>query len=80
MTDPANEGSRAIFAGFMAFLAIGVLLIATFVLFRVVVPSILEAHFFGSVFAASVAGLFGTLGLGALAVFLFKRIAGLIRS
>ena len=78
MTDPKPDGDRSILAGFLAFLALGLLLMATFLLFRVVVPSILEAHFFGSVFAASVAGLFGTLGLGVLAVFLFKRIARMI--
>ena len=75
---PPAEAGRDILAGFYAFLAIGFLLMATFVLFRVAVPSILEAHFLGSVFAASVVGLFGTLGLGALAVFLFRRIARMI--
>ena len=80
MSDPTTEGNRGILAGFYAFLAIGLLLMAAFALFRVVVPLILEAHFFGSVFVASVAGLFGTLGLGLLAVFLFKRIAAMIRS
>lgn len=80
MTEPADDGNRAVLAGFLAFLAIGLLLVATFVLFRVIVPSILEAHFLGSVFVASVAGLFGTLGLGALAVFLFTRIARMMRN
>jgi hypothetical protein len=79
MSDPATDGNRAILAGFFAFLAIGLVLMAAFALFRVVVPLILEAHFFGSVFVASVAGLFGTLGLGLLSVFLFRRIAGMIR-
>jgi hypothetical protein len=79
MGDPADNGNRAIQAGFLAFLSIGLVLMAAFVLFRVLVPMILEAHFYGSVFAASVAGLFGTLGLGLLAVFLFRRIAGMIR-
>ena len=80
MGEPANDENRAILAGFLAFLAIGLLLMAAFALFRVIVPLILEAHFFGSVFVASVAGLFGTLGLGLLAVFLFRRIAGMIRT
>lgn len=78
MSDP--KVGRDIAAGVAAFLAIGLLLMATFVLFRVIVPSILEAHFYGSVFAASIAGLFGTAGLGLLAVFLFKRIAGMLRN
>ena len=80
MSDPTTNGNRAILAGFFAFLSIGLLLMAAFALFRVIVPLILEAHFFGSVFVASVAGLFGTLGLGLLAVFLFKRIAGMLRT
>ena len=80
MNDPTADGSRAILAGFLAFLSIGLLLMAAFALFRVIVPLILEAHFFGSVFVASVAGLFGTLGLGLLAGFLFKRIAGMLRA
>lgn len=80
MSDPTTDGNRAILAGFLAFLSIGLLLMAAFALFRVIVPLILEAHFFGSVFVASVAGLFGTLGLGLLAVFLFKRIAGMLRA
>lgn len=80
MSDPTRDGNRAILAGFLAFLSIGLLLMAAFALFRVIVPLILEAHFFGSVFVASVAGLFGTLGLGLLAVFLFKRIAGMLRT
>jgi hypothetical protein len=75
----ASSGNRAILAGFYAFLAIGVVLMAIFVLFRVAVPAILEAHFLGSVFVASVVGLFGTLGLGLLVVFLSKRIARMIR-
>ncbi|MBJ7486390.1 hypothetical protein [Brevundimonas sp.] len=79
MTEPRDGGQRAILAGFFAFLAIGLLLVAAFVLFRVLVPMILEAHFLGSVFVASVAGLFGTLGLGLLAVFLFNRISRMIR-
>lgn len=77
--EPTDSGNRAILAGFYAFLAIGLVLMAAFVLFRVAVPLILEAHFLGSVFAASVVGLFGTLGLGLLVVFLFKRIARMIR-
>ena len=80
MSDPATDGGRAILAGFLAFLAIGLVLMAAFALFRVIVPLILEAHFFGSVFVASIAGLFGTLGLGVLAVFLFRRVARMIRS
>ena len=80
MSDPTTNGNRAILAGFFAFLLIGLLLMAAFALFRVIVPLILEAHFFGSVFVASVAGLFGTLGLGLLAVFLFKRIARMLRT
>jgi hypothetical protein len=80
MSNPTDDGNRGIMAGFLAFLSIGLVLMAAFVLFRVLVPMILEAHFFGSVFVASVAGLFGTLGLGVLAVFLFKRIAGMIRT
>lgn len=79
MSEPANDGNRAILAGFYAFLAIGLVLMSAFLLFRVAVPLVLEAHFFGSVFAASVLGLFGTLGLGLLVVFLFKRIARMIR-
>jgi hypothetical protein len=84
MTGPTDDGdrdpgNRAILAGFYAFIAIGLILMAAFVLFRVVVPMILEAHFLGSVFVASVVGLFGTLGLGLLVVFLFKRIARMIR-
>ncbi|CAN5428575.1 hypothetical protein BH09PSE1_BH09PSE1_20690 [soil metagenome] len=79
MSEPVNGDNRAILAGFYAFVAIGLVLMAAFVLFRVAVPLILEAHFYGSVFAASIVGLFGTLGLGLLVVFLFKRIAGMIR-
>lgn len=81
MNEPtgADTGNRAILAGFYAFLAIGIVLMAVFVLFRVAVPAILDAHFLGSVFVASVVGLFGTLGLGLLVVFLFKRIARMIR-
>jgi hypothetical protein len=75
-----DKPDRAILAGFFAFLSIGLVLMAAFALFRVIVPLILEAHFFGSVFVASVAGLFGTLGLGVLAVFLFRRVARMIRS
>lgn len=79
MSDPTSDGNRAILAGFFAFIAIGMVLMAAFALFRVVVPLILEAHFFGSVLVASVTGLFGTLGLGVLVVFLSRRIAGMIR-
>ena len=79
MSEPTETNGQAVLAGFYAFLAIGLVLMAAVVLFRVVVPSILEAHFLGSVFAASVVGLFGTGGLGLLVVFLFKRIARMIR-
>jgi len=79
MTGPGDNGNRAILAGFFAFLAIGLVLMAAFILFRVAVPLILEAHFMGSILAASLVGLFGTLGLGLLVVFLFNRIARMIR-
>lgn len=44
------------------------------VLYRVLVPSILEAHFYGSVALATVVGIAGAGGLVWLAVFAIQRI------
>lgn len=65
-------------AGFLIFGLTGVLLLCVFALFRVIVPAILEAQFYGSVFAASAVGFAGIFVIGALALIGAKRIVSLL--
>jgi hypothetical protein len=77
MTDPQDTIGKDIWAAFLAFLSLGVIGACTFTLFRLLVPAILSAHFYGSVFLAAVVGFFGTVGIGLLALFLFSRVVRL---
>jgi uncharacterized membrane protein YidH (DUF202 family) len=57
---------------------VALLLLAIFLL-RGVVPTILEARFTGSVLAAAAVGIAGAMGLMALAVLMFGRVARQLR-
>lgn len=66
-------------AALVAVVFLGVILLAGFILLRVIVPSILEAHFTGSVFAAAVAGFVGVIALLYLGALMVSRVSRLLR-
>lgn len=77
MRDPL---SRDVTAAVMLVIFIAILLIMATAIFRFIVPSILEAHFYGSVLAASATGLAGFVGLIETGFLMFKRVARLFTS
>jgi hypothetical protein len=71
--------AREFKAALVAVVYLGVLLLAAFILLRFIVPSILEAQFTGSLFAAAVAGFVGVIGLLYLGALMVGRVARLLR-
>ena len=71
-----EKGFRAAIIA-VTFLFVLLLMAAAF--FRYIVPSILEAHFTGSLFVASVAGLGGVITLAILAMWMARYVASMLR-
>lgn len=90
MTDPTPEKTpddldrealhgvgKELWAITLAFASVGLILFLAVMFYRVLIPMVIEAGFFGSVYAGALLGFLGTLGLGVLACFLYSRIARL---
>jgi len=64
---------KEIKAAVMAFTGIALGLLWAIAVFRFVVPSILEAHFYGSLLAGGTVGILGVIGLAVLVYVFFWR-------
>jgi hypothetical protein len=65
---------REVKAAVVAALCFGLVMLGWVVVFRVMVPAIIDSHIYGSVFLASITGLFGGVGVFVGAMFAFQRI------
>ena len=74
-----SQDSRDIRAAVLGVVYLALLLLLTIALFRFIVPSIIEAHFEGSLVVATLVGIAGAVGVVVLGWVMLRHIAGLLR-